>query len=158
MKKLFKYCEFLFFGLINVFFGLGILIIPFIFSLFIQNGESFDKHIIAYLLLMFLVWQVYLFFKIFILPLLYWLKILFPNIHNFLSKIENKKGFRTKLLMSVLISDSIVFLVIFSLSEFDWKIVYPYLIFGGGILPCYLVFILLEKAFKPISFLFRLKK
>lgn len=157
MKKLFKYCEFLFFGLINAFFSLGILIIPFIFSFLPKDGEVVDKYIVNYLILFLLILLLYVCLKIFTFPFIYWLRTLFPNIHKFLFKIVNLKKFRYKFLTFCLLCDFAIFLALFLVNKFDFMVIYSYLILLGGILPSYIVFLFLLKIFKPIGFLFKIK-
>ena len=157
MKKFLKYSEFLIFALVNLFFAFGIFFLNFIFSLFTKNGEIFDENIIFYLFTMFFVWLVFLFFKFFTLLVLYWLRIVFPNIHILLFKIKNCKIFRIKFFKYILFFDTSILLIILFLNNFDLNIVYFYLLSAGGIFPCYLFFLFILKLFKPISRIYKIK-
>lgn len=157
MKKYFKYCEFLFFGLVNLFLSLGVFLMPFVFYFLPQDGETFDKNLVAYLFLFLLILLIYFFLKMFTLPFIYWLRILFPNMHKILFKIIKVKKIRHKFLMFCILYDVSIFLIWLWVNQLDFVPVFPYLLFGGGILPCYLVFLLVIKIFKPIGTLFKLK-
>ena len=158
MKRFLKFSELLFFAIVNLFFSVEMLFLTYVFSLLCKNGENFDKNIIIYLFCMFLIWIVFLLFKVFTFPFLYWLRTLFPNIHKLLFKIKTVKKFRNKYLLYVLSLDTSIFIVILCANNFDFRIFFPYLLSAGGILPCYLIFIVLLKLFKPISYLYKIKK
>ena len=116
----------------------------------------FIKRIIKYLELVFLGF-VNVFFSAGLF-FIYWLRPLLPNIHKILFKIKTVKRFRIKYLLYVLLLDISIFIIMLSANNLDFRIFFPYLLSAGGVLPCYVIFIILLKLFKPVSYLFKIKK
>ena len=71
-----------------------------------------------------------------------------PKTHYFLSRIVEDKVFRKKVLTYAILLDLVYFLICVI---FNWKhngikdAINIYVSLGGGILPCYLVFLLCQK-------------
>lgn len=158
MKRIIKYLELVFLGFVNVFFSAGLFFLTYIFSLFYKDGENFDKNIVLYLIFVLFIWLIFLFIKLFTFFLIYWLRPLLPNIHKILFKIKTVKRFRIKYLLYVLLLDISIFIIMLFANNLDFRIFFPYLLSAGGVLPCYVIFIILLKLFKPVSYLFKIKK
>ncbi|MBQ2644753.1 hypothetical protein IJG14_04170 [bacterium] len=91
--------------------------------------------------------------KILIFPILYKIKF-FSNIQDFLKRFATDKNFLIKVLFSILIFDIIVYLLTTFFTDIDhtWRYTENlitnlpiYLMTFGGVLPCYLTFLLWYK-------------
>lgn len=157
MGLLLKQIERIFFIVINIIFGFSIvgycLFLLMLFTPLFQNffplkRELTDEVLMNYALGAFFIYFLYIIVKIFIFPILYTLKTVMPNTHYFLSRIVEDKVFRKKVLTYAILLDLVYFLICVI---FNWKhngikdAINIYVSLGGGILPCYLVFLLCQK-------------
>lgn len=157
IQKTPKFIEYLFFIILNIIFsfsflGYGIfllLLLP-VIPMAGVTAELTDGVIFQYAIACIFIDIVYVIVKLFILPVLFLLKNLLPNIHIFLEKILDNRSFRYKILFIVLLSDLIYFLLnsIYSTPFLagNFKDAKHFtVIHCGGMLPAYIIFIAIFK-------------
>lgn len=163
-EKISRKIEQTFFVLINFLFSASpiiagiFLVLSMTISAFICNNYSdfpdADEYYIKRALLAF--WLIYMFLKLFLLPILYSFPKNFPFIHSFLEKFKNELKFKLKVLGSTMFIDILIYLVnvlllcfISGKFEFDTHhfllVGFFWLIFGFGASTSYLMFFLLKK-------------
>ena len=159
MKKLLKYLEYVIFIFLNIIFSFSVLGVSlFLLLLFSPPFQAFLPHkaeltddvLWAYALGAFLIYLFYIPVKLFIFQILFILKNILPNINCFLKHILDNKIFRHKILFFAFLIDLIFYLLdgfilnpIFSGSLTDATS--TFIVFGGGVLPCYFVFLLCNR-------------
>lgn len=161
MKKIFKRLEQITFICINLLLSASCFVVYWIMglsgwlSLNVNhadfNGEN-DGYYVGWIMLLTLA---YWLMKLFIFSFLYMAKKIFPYTHDFLKKFLNERHFRNLVLKKAVIMDLSIFLltvIIYKLmnnDDFDmWFIIETtYLLYGGGVLTSYLLFIFNNKLY-----------
>lgn len=90
----------------------------------------------------------YYIFKIFVLPLIYFVSKKNIYIHNFFDKIEKEKYFRKKVLFRALLGDILIILlwlnetIFLNIKNLPEGFIFCYLVSGGGLFASYLSLII----------------
>lgn len=162
--KIFLKIEQIFFILLNLLFSAStiiaavIIVLSMAMAFFILHhfDVSWDNQETYIWRALFIFWLVYMFFKLFLMPILFSFPKTFPFIFSFLDRFKKELLFKLKVIGSVLLLDISTFMIALiiysSLGETTIKIsqsnfplfVIVWIIFGFGVLPSYLTFLLLK--------------
>ena len=161
MRTQLKKSEIILLILIHTFYSVFLILLPLVFFLcYYITTNSFNVDFLfdekPALLLFCVLWFILVCIKFMSLPLIYKLKKFFPVMHVILNKIMSDKSFARKYLILIAVIDILPFAFIGLLDMIILKdfvkcmlanlLSYPIsVLLGGGILPCYLVFLCFNK-------------
>ena len=152
MRSLRKYLEIFLFVLMNIFFVSSILAWTIFFRLFnvIEhllniNEKILEQHDFEFVLALFFVYLLYMFFKMFLFPLIYMAKKQFPYIHDWFNSFFEKTKYQVVILIISFTIPFIESVIIYLINS--TTVLWFELLCGYGILPSYLIMYFYMKIF-----------
>ena len=152
MKNLRKYLEIFLFALMNIFFVSAI----FAWTIFLKifnilgyllnvNEKILEQHEFEFILILFFAYLLYMFFKIFLFPLIYLAKKQFPYIHKWFNSFFEKTKYQSVMLIISLVIPFLEAVVVYLIN--DASVLWLELLCGYGVLPSYLIMYFYMKVF-----------